>query len=233
MSPASASQRGVAVVAALVLIGATTYLSISFGVAALFIVGIPALFAYLLWWRTYLKSPTEPGYILGPFLVTVAGFGFHAIEEYMGHYGPTVGRLFGFPWPDEAFVIIVLSMLAALSLVAFGLYRQLALAGLVAIVFAMTRLAEVALFIFPLIPPAIQPGNAEELSEILGGTLVLHMQNHYFGATGSYYFPGMYTVALPILPAVVSLWMVWRASVVSGRESPSPHGNIGITKRST
>lgn len=45
----------------------------------------------ILWFRSYLKYPTEPRLILGPFLITVAGFGFHAIEQYLGHYGPAIG----------------------------------------------------------------------------------------------------------------------------------------------
>lgn len=211
MTSLSQSQRRIAVIAALLLIGVTTYLVASFGIAPLAIVGVPALLAYLLWFRAYLKSPTEPDLILGPFLVTVAGFGFHAIEEYLGHYGPAIGRLFGFAWTDEAFVVIILVLLSGLCLVAIGLHRRMAIAGLVAIVFMTTRLAEVALFVFPLIPPAIQPGNPETLSALVAGTFVPDMPNYHVGATGAYYFPGMYTVLLPIVPAIVSLWIVWRS----------------------
>jgi hypothetical protein len=207
---ASATHRRLALVAALVLVAATAYLVISFGMAPLFIVGIPGVLAWLLWYSSYLRLPTDPDRFLPAFLVTIAGFGFHAIEEFHGHYGPAVGRLFGFAWTDEAFVIIVLALISALCLVSIGLYRRVALAGFVAIVFLMTRLAEVALFVFPLLPPAIQPDNPQVLSEQVSGTLVLNMPSYYVGATGSYYFPGMYTVVLPILPAIVSLWLIWR-----------------------
>jgi hypothetical protein len=203
------------IIAALLLMALTAYLATSISMVSLFIVGIPALLAYLFWYRAYLKSPTEPRLILVPFLVTVAGFGFHAIEEYLGHYGPAIGRLFGFAWTDDAFVVIILALLSGLCLVAIGLYRQMAMAGLVAIFFLMTRLAEVALFVFPLIPPAIQPGNPETISELVAGTLVLNMPNYHVGATGTYYFPGMHTVVLPVLPAIVCLWIVW--SVRAGR----------------
>jgi hypothetical protein len=218
----SAPQRRAAIIAALLLAGVTACLVVSFGIAPLFIVGIPALLAYLLWYRAYLKSPTEPRLLLVPFLLTVGGFGFHAIEEYLGHYGPAVGRLFGFAWTDEAFVVIVLALLGGLCLVAVGLHRQIAMAGLVAIVFMTTRLAEFALFVFPLIPPAIQPDNPETLSELVAGTLVANMPNHHVGATGTYYFPGMYSVVLPIVPAVVSLWIVWR-----GRPGADPSRRQG------
>jgi hypothetical protein len=210
----------VAIVGALLLIGATAYLTWSFGPAPLVIVGAPAALAWLLWYRTYLQAPIEPDRIMAPFLLTVAGFGFHAIEEYLGHYGPAVGRLFGIPWTNEAFVVIVLALLGALFVVAVGVHRRIAMAGLVAIVFMTTRLAEVALFVFPLLRPAIQPDNPDTISALISGALVLDMPNHYVAATGTYYFPGMYTVLLPIVPAVVSLWVVWRSRGRSGPALP-------------
>lgn len=210
MTSLSPVQRRIAIVAALLLLGGTAYLTISFGMAPLFIVGIPAVLSYLLWYATYLKTAPEPRLVLPAFLATVAGFSFHAAEEYLGHYGPAVGRLFGFAWTDEAFVVIVLILLGALCLVAAGLYRRIAIAGLVAIVFAMTRLAEIALFIFPLLRPAIQPDNPGAVSATVSGTLVDNMPSYYAAITGAYYFPGMYTVVLPVLPGIVFLWLVWR-----------------------
>ncbi len=43
------------------------------------------------------------------------------------------------------------------------------------------------------------------------------MPNYFWRTTGSYYFPGMYTVALAILPALYALYRVWqeRASVTA------------------
>jgi hypothetical protein len=210
VTPLSATHRRLALVAAVMLVGATAYLVVSFGMAPLVIVGIPGLLAWALWYSSYLGSPTDPNRILPAFLVTLAGFGFHAIEEYHGHYGPAVGRLFGFAWTDEAFVIIVLALISGLCLVSVGLFRRIELAGFVAILFLTTRLAEVALFVFPWLPPAIQPDNPEVVSAQLSGTLVLNMPSYYVGSRGGYYFPGMYTVLLPILPAVVSLWIIWR-----------------------
>lgn len=219
MTSLSNAQRRIAIVAALLLAGGTAYLTVSFGMAPLFIVGIPAVLSFLLWYATYLQAPPGPRLVLPAFLATVGGFSFHAVEEYLGHYGPAVGRLFGFAWTDEAFVVIVLILLGALCLVAVGLYRRIAIAGLIAIVFAMTRLAEGALFIFPLLRPAIQPDNPAVVSETVAGTLVHDMPSYYAAVTGTYYFPGMYTVVLPVLPAVVFIWIVLRgasAEVASG-----------------
>ena len=70
----------------------------------------------------------------------------------------------------------------------------------------------------PLIP-AIQPDNPGVVSETVAGTLVHDMPSYYAAVTGTYYFPGMYTVVLPVLPAVVFIWIVLRgasAEVASG-----------------
>lgn len=201
-----------AVGAALLLGGGTIYLSLNFGLAPLFIVSIPAALAYWLWCITYLRRPTDPAILLPPFLLSVGGFALHAIEEYLGHYGPAVGRLFGFAWTDQAFIVIVLCLLGALSAVAVGLQRRIPIAGLIAIVFMMTRLAEVLLFVFPLLTPAIQPDTIAIISGSVGGTWVQDMPNYHLSMTGRYYWPGMYTVILPILPAILGLVFIRRGA---------------------
>ncbi|MGH3427590.1 MAG: hypothetical protein ACRDQZ_08490 [Mycobacteriales bacterium] len=202
-------QRAQAIVVAVVLIAGTTYLSLNFSVLPLFIVGVPGLLAYLLWYVTGLRRPLDPAVILPVFLLTAAGFTVHTIEEYLGHYGPTVGRLFGFAWTDQAFVVIILCLVAALSLVAIGLYRQIPIAGFVATLFLATRIAELALFVFPLVRPAIAPDVAEPVTRAVHGTWVTDMPNHFVDVVGTYYFPGMFTVALPVLPAAYALYRIW------------------------
>jgi hypothetical protein len=204
-------QRRMAVAAAVLLTGGTIYLTLMFGVAPLIIVGLAALPAYWLWVNIYLRHPIEPSKLLPVFLLTSAGFAFHAIEEYLGHYGPAVGRLFGFAWTDQAFVIIVFTLLGALGLVGVGLQRRLPIAGLIAIVFMMTRIAELLMFTFPFIKPAVQPDKMSVVSGFVQGTWVQHMPIHYLNATHQYYWPGMYTVILPLLPAVIGLVIVWRS----------------------
>lgn len=202
-------QRLIAIVAVLLLSFLTLYLTLNFSVMPLFIVGVPALFSYWLWYRCYLRNPTEPSRLLPVFLLTCGGFALHAIEEYLGHYGPAVGRLFGFAWTDQAFVIIVFCLLGALSFVGIGLQRRMPIAGLVAIVFMATRLAEIMLFIFPLLAPSIQPDIAASISDFVGSTWVQNMPNYYIGITHWYYWPGMYTVILPVVPAVIGLLRIW------------------------
>jgi hypothetical protein len=76
--------------------------------------------------------------------------------------------------------------------------------------FLATRLAECALFVFPLLRPSIQPEAIGLLSQEISGVLVRDMPNYCFGATGRYYFPGMYTVVLPIVPAFYALFRMWQ-----------------------
>lgn len=197
------------VVAALLIVG-TTYLTVNFGIAPLVIVGAPGVFAYLLWRATYVQGTLDPSLVLPPFLLTVACFSFHAIEEKLGHYGPAVGRLFAFVWTDDAFVIIVMVLLGVLALVAAGLVHSVRVAGFVAILFAATRIAELAILIFPLIPPAVQADNPRAISATIAGVQLENAPNYYHAVVASYYFPGMYTVALPVAAAIYCLIVIWR-----------------------
>ena len=175
------------------------------------IVGMAGILAIPFWQRTYLQRPTAPERLLIPLLATAAGFEIHLVEEYVGHYGPAISRLFGIGWTDDWFVIIAFGLTAALSMVCLGIYTRKALAGLAASLFLFTRLAETALFAFPIIRPVVQPENVGTITAQIAGSTVSSMPNYYFHATGHYYFPGLYTVVLPIVPALLALREMWRA----------------------
>lgn len=211
----SREQRGIAIAAAILLTGGTVYLTATFGIAPLIIVGVAAIPAYWLWVTVYLRRPTDPAKLLPAFLLAYAGFAFHAVEEYLGHYGPAVGRLFGFAWTDQAFVIVVLVLLGALGLIGLGLQRRAPIAGLVAIMFMMTRLAELLMFTFPFLKPAIQPANAHTIAGFVQGAWVGNMPTHYLSVMHRYYWPGMYTVVLPLVPAIVGLVIIWQSRAES------------------
>ena len=200
-----------AAIAALV-VGCVTFFYLGLGLVPVYIIGGPGLLAVFFWYRAYLKRPTNPAIIVPLFLITAAGFEIHLIEEYLGHYAPAISRLFNIGWTDRVFVVICFLLAAALCLVSIGLYYRKAAAGFVASLFLFTRLAEVGLFVFPLLRPALQPDAAHPISQsVASGTFVADMPNHYWRTTGSYYFPGMYTVALAILPALYTLYRVWQA----------------------
>jgi hypothetical protein len=193
-------------------VGCSALYYLGFGLPPVMIIGGPGLLAVLFWYRTYLKRPTDPAIIVPLFLLTAAGFAFHLVEEYLWHYGPAISRLFDIGWTDRGFVVVCFLLLGALCLVSVGLYLRKPLAGFVASLFLFTRLAELGLFVFPLLRPSLQPDVADPISQsVASGTFVAEMPNHYWRTTGSYYFPGMYTVAFAILPALYALYRVWQA----------------------
>ena len=72
-------------------------------------------------------------------------------------------------------------------------------------------MAELFLFIFPLIKPKIQPFQAQNISGFISGTFVGNMPNYYYPITEEYYFPGMYTWILTFIPAVYTLHRIRKA----------------------
>lgn len=189
-----------------------TFYYLGLGLVPVYIVGGPGLLAVFFWYRTYLQRPTDPAIIVPLFLLTAAGFEIHLAEEYLGHYAPAISRLFDIGWTNGAFVVICCLLSAALCLISVGLYHRLAMAGFLALLFLFTRLAELGLFIFPLLPPELEPEIARSISRsVASGVYVADMPNHYWRTTGSYYFPGMYTVALAICPALYALYRIWKA----------------------
>jgi hypothetical protein len=69
----------------------------------------------LLYYRTCLKQPTEPTVVLPAFLITVAGFEIHLVEEYFAHQAPAI-RLFNIGWAERSFLVISFLLAATLAL---------------------------------------------------------------------------------------------------------------------
>lgn len=204
----SETQNKTALGVAFLLVFAVTFSVIQLGIMPLILLGIPAIPAYIFWYKFYLKNPVEPKISVPALMITAASFFVHAIEEYYGHYSPAISRLFNFAWPDDLFVAIILILAAALSLVCVGLFYKKAIAGFIAIFFIVTRFGEIALFIFPFVKPSVEPGLNETISKTINAKLVKDMPNYFYPVTGQYYWPGMYTVALPILAALFALYLI-------------------------
>lgn len=196
----TAPWTGIAI-AAVFAIGAT-YLSIATSPVVIFIVGLPGIIAYIIWRRTFYVKDVAPARIVPVYLATAAGFLLHVIEEYLGGYSLAISRIFGFPWTERAFFITVILLSAMLFLSTIGLLLKKSVAGFIALLFVLTRFAELALFVFPFVRPVVAPFNAGSVSATLGKTVVADMPNYYVAATHSYYFPGMFTVILPLVPAI-------------------------------
>lgn len=150
----------------------------------------------------------DPKVILPLFVLTVVSLQIHMIEEYSTGFGPAMSRLFGISWTEKGFVIVftlIGPMIYLLS--ALGLFFQFPLAGFVAwFIFIGPGAMEFTHFIFPLIEPNIQPNSIEPFTQVINGVLVRDMPNYYYKTTGEFYFPGLYTALLPMIPGIYSIY---------------------------
>jgi len=51
---------------------------------------------------------------------------------------------------------------------------------------------------------------------VSNGRLVAEMPNYWIGATGRYYFPGLYTAAVPMIPGIYAIIRLAGRSVSEG-----------------
>ena len=180
------------------------------GLPPVVIVGGSSVIAMVMWIKFYLRKPLAPEVILPLFLLTVAALEIHMAEEYLTGFGPAMSRLFDISWTERGFLIVFAFVGPALySLTALGLFYRVPFAGFLAwFIFIGPGVAEFTHFIFPLLQPAIQPELPGTISQaVSNGRFVADMRNYYIGTTGRYYFPGMYTAVLPMIPGI---WAIVR-----------------------
>ncbi|WP_412469174.1 hypothetical protein [Pedobacter sp. KLB.chiD] len=182
------------------------YLSI--GLPPVVIVGGSALVGLFCWYFTYLRKPVEPNIILPLFILTVAGLQIHIVEEYLMGFAPAMSRLFGIPWSERSFLMVFALIGPVIyTLTSLGLYYKVPIAGFVAwFIFIGPGVAEFTHFIFPLIAPKLLPHDLHPLTASIEGTRILKMPNFYFRTTGKYYFPGMWTAVLPMIPGCIAIY---------------------------
>jgi hypothetical protein len=204
---------------------ATTAAYRTIGLPPVVIVGGSSLIGLLIWSRTYLKKPVDPRVILPPFLLTVAALQLHMGEELFTGFAPAISRLFDVSWSEHSFLLAFMVVGPALyTLTALGLFYRVPLAGFMAwFIFIGPGFAEFTHFIFPLLQPALHADVREPISQaVSNGRVITDMRNYWLGATGSYYFPGMYTAVLPMIPGIWAIVRTLRAhraqaSAVSSR----------------
>lgn len=186
------------------------YLAI--GLPPVIIVGGSALIGLVCWYFTYLKNPVDPKIILPLFLLTVAGLQIHIIEEYLTGFAPAMSRLFGIPWSEKSFLMVFALVGPTIyTLTALGLYRKVPIAGFIAwFIFIGPGVAEFTHFIFPLIKPELEAGTLKPVTTLIYGELITNMHNYYYGTTGRYYFPGMCTAVLPMIPGIFAIYRLFR-----------------------
>jgi hypothetical protein len=169
------------------------------------IVGGSGTAAFVLWTLTYLRYPLMPEVVLPPFLLTVAALEAHMIEEYLTGFGPAMSRLFNISWSEHSFLMIFAFIGPVLyTLTALGLFRRIPLAGfLMCFILIGPGIAEVVHFIFPALRPDVLPQVAAPVQAVVGrGQLMQNLPNFWVHVTGRYYFPGMYTAILPMIPGI-------------------------------
>ena len=181
---------------------------IKIGLPPVIIIGSSAGVGFFFWYFTYLKNPTDPKIILPLFLLTVAALQIHIIEEYQTGFGPAMSRLFNIPWSEKSFLMVFALVGPTIyTLTTLGLFYRVPLAGFIAwFIFIGPGVAEFTHFIFPIIQPRIEPTNINSITQIINGSQITNMPNYYYKTTGHYYFAGMWTAVLPMIPGIYAIY---------------------------
>jgi hypothetical protein len=179
------------------------------GLPPVIIVGGSGAVAFAIWSGSYLKHPRDSAVILPLFLLTVAALEVHMAEEYLAGFAPAMSRLFDISWTERSFLLVfAFAGPSIYALTALGLLYRRPFAAFVAwFIFIGPGLAEFTHFIFPLLRPALSPEITTALTaRVANGRSVADMPNYWIGATHHYYFPGLYTAVLPMIPGVLAIW---------------------------
>lgn len=185
---------------------------VKIGLPPVIIVGGSALVGFFFWYFTYFRNPTDPKLILPLFVLTVAALQIHIVEEYLTGFGPAMSRLFGIPWSEKSFLMVFALVGPTIyTLTTLGLYYRIRVAGFIAwFIFIGPGIAEFTHFIFPALQPDIEPQNVHAITEVIRGTEIANMPNYYYKTTGHYYFAGMWTAVLPMIPGIYSIYRLTR-----------------------
>jgi hypothetical protein len=201
-------QKGSLIIAILFCIIMPTMGYIKIGLQPIIIIGGAAIVGFVFWYITYFKNPTDPKIILPLFVLTVACLQIHIVEEYLAGFGPAMSRVFGISWSEKSFLIVFALVGPTIyTITTLGLYYRIPIAGFIAwFIFIGPGALEFTHFIFPLLQPHIEPSNLNSITQNINGTEVANMPNYYFKATGHYYFAGMYTAVLPMIPGMYAIY---------------------------
>lgn len=181
---------------------------IKIGLPPVIIIGGSAVIGFIFWYFTYLRNPTDPKVILPLFVFTVAALQIHIVEEYLTGFGPAMSRLFNIPWSEKSFLMVFALVGPTIYiLTTLGLFYRIPIAGFIAwFIFIGPGVAEFTHFIFPILQPHLDPANINSISQIINGSKIINMPNYYFKTTGHYYFAGMYTAILPMIPGIYAIY---------------------------
>ena len=112
---------------------------------------------------------------------------------------------------------------------ALGLFRRVPLAGfLMCFILIGPGVAEFTHFIFPLLKPDVQPMVAASVHAVVGRRqLMENLPNFWVHVTGRYYFPGMYTAILPMIPGIYGIRKLLAGARLAGVGSVANIKRIG------
>ena len=138
---------------------------------------------FVLWRCTTYKTPIDPLKVIIPYLLTIILFILHVYEEYLTEFEVAVTDIFGFHLQEQVFLTIAAFMGPAMWIAGAILLLKKTQFGYYFLSFfivAMT-MAELSHYLFPF------------------------MEDGTF-----HYVSGMYTAALPLIPAAYTLFIVLR-----------------------
>lgn len=168
---------------ALVAVFIPTYATMLYLQAGAMVVGIVCgamVAGFVVWLRTTVRRPPAASAILPAYLIALALFLFHVLEEYAFDFAGRIAMAAHVRWSDVQFVEVIVLFGPALWIAgAIGIYRRHPLGNYV------------AWFFF--------------VGMMLGEPT--HMLVFPFMEGGRYhYFPGMWTALFPMVPAAYGIW---------------------------
>ena len=166
----------------LVLVGVTYWLYTRVGLVPTLIIGGSAWLALGAWLFTTYRHPVEPDRVLPLYLLLIAAELVHMAEEYLTGFPHKVSELTGATMSQDIFVVAFVMGGTILAL--------MSAAGL----FYGNPFANYYLW-FVIIGPGFVNGIAHIVFPIMAGTL---------------YFPGLATVALPVIIGIMLIVRIYR-----------------------
>jgi hypothetical protein len=182
---------------ALVAVFIATYGTMLYLQAGLMVVGIVCgamIAGFVVWLRTTVRRPPLPSAILPAYLVALALFLFHVLEEYVFGFADRIAAAAHVRWSDAQFVEVIVLFGPAIWIAgAIGIYKRHPLGNYV------------AWFFF--------------VGMMLGEPT--HMLVFPFMEGGRYhYFPGMWTALFPMIPAAYGIWRMLHDDRAASRAVP-------------
>ena len=165
--------------AALIAAAVAAYATVLYRQAGLLVVGIVCgamVAGFVVWLRTTARRPADPAVVLPPYLLTLALFMAHVLEEHLFDFPGRIARAAHVRWAPHDFVLLIVLVGPALWIAgAAALARRHPVGNYLAwFMFVGMFLGEPAHY---LVFPFLEGGRY-------------------------HYFPGMWTALLPLVPAV-------------------------------